>query len=195
MKKRGIFLALCAAAAILVAVLPTPEEAEVRDRVIRLHVLANSDGEEDQARKLRVRDAAVEKAAELLDGVPDRETAEKVLLAEGLDALRAAAEEAADGEPVTVTMGKEHYPTREYGELRFPQGTYTSVQIRIGAAEGKNWWCVLFPPLCVGAASAVPEDACIEAGLTPGQVRILTGSDGKYRVRFRILEWLDALFG
>ncbi len=194
MKKRGIFLALCAAAAILVTLLPTPEEARVRDRVIRLHVLANSDGEEDQARKLRVRDAAVEKAAELLDGVTDREMAETVLSAH-LDDLRVAAEKAADGETVTVTVGKEHYPTREYGELRFPQGTYTSVQIRIGAAEGKNWWCVLFPPLCVGAASEVPEDACIEAGLTPGQVRILTGSDGKYRVRFRILEWLDALFG
>ena len=194
MKKKAILLSFCAALAVLVTILPTPEEAAVRERVIRLHVVANSDSEEDQALKLAVRDALTGEVASILKGVSTKEEAEKVL-AEGLDGILACAKEAAGDVPVTVTLGKEHYPTKEYGSFRFPRGTYTSLQVKLGAAEGKNWWCVLFPPLCVGAASAEPEDACIEAGLTPGQVRILTGGEGKYRVRFRILEWLDALFG
>ena len=194
MKKKAVLLAVCAAFAILVTVLPTPEEAAVRERVIRLHVVANSDSEEDQALKLAVRDALTGEVASMLEGVPTKEEAEKVL-SEGLEDILACAQKAAGDVPVTVTLGKERYPTKEYGTFRFPRGVYTSVQVKLGAAEGKNWWCVLFPPLCVGAASAEPEEACVEAGLTPGQVKILTGSDGKYRVRFRVLEWLDALFG
>lgn len=194
MKKKAVLLAVCAAFAILVTVLPTPGEAAVRERVIRLHVVANSDGEEDQALKLAVRDALTGEVASMLEGVSTKEEAEKVL-SDGLDGILACAEKAAGDVPVTVTLGKERYPTKEYGTFRFPRGVYTSVQVKLGAAEGKNWWCVLFPPLCVGAASAEPEETCIEAGLTPGQVKILTGSDGKYRVRFRVLEWLDALFG
>lgn len=194
MKKKAVLLAVCAAFAILVTVLPTPGEAAVRERVIRLHVVANSDGEEDQALKLAVRDALTGEVASMLEGVSTKEEAEKVL-SDGLDGILACAEKAAGDVPVTVTLGKERYPTKEYGTFRFPRGVYTSVQVKLGAAEGKNWWCVLFPPLCVGAASAGPEELCVEAGLTPGQVKILTGSDGKYRVRFRVLEWLDALFG
>ncbi|MCQ2424966.1 MAG: stage II sporulation protein R [Lachnospiraceae bacterium] len=194
MKKKAVLLAVCAAFAILVTVLPTPGEAAVRERVIRLHVVANSDGEEDQALKLAVRDALTGEVASMLEGVSTKEEAEKVL-SDRLDGILACAEKAAGDVPVTVTLGKERYPTKEYGAFRFPRGVYTSVQVKLGAAEGKNWWCVLFPPLCVGAASAGPEEVCVEAGLTPGQVKILTGSDGKYRVRFRVLEWLDALFG
>lgn len=194
MKKKAILLAVCAALAIFVTILPTPEEAAVRDGVIRLHVLANSDGEEDQALKLKVRDALTGEVSRMLEGVSSKEEAETVL-ADGLEDILACARKAAGDTPVIVTLGKEHYPTKEYGTFRFPRGTYTSLQVKLGAAEGKNWWCVLFPPLCVGAASAEPEEVCIEAGLTPGQVRILTGGEGKYRVRFRILEWIDALFG
>ncbi len=177
------------------ALLPGQGAFDIYDSVIRLHVLANSDSEEDQNLKLAVRDAvlgemehlltdcqSLPQAADTLQGAQEhlRQTAEQTLLDAGCH------------DPVTVLLGKESYPTRNYGDVTLPAGTYTSLRILIGNGEGQNWWCVLFPPLCTEAASS--RETLAAAGFTPGQIRILTDSDDPVWVlRFKVLEWLEGL--
>ena len=176
------------------AILPIHGEEEVYESVIRLHVLANSDSEEDQALKLLVRDAVLFDAQAILQDTKTCEEAEAVLTAH-LDQLERTAAEClrqnGSADPVTVTLGEEEYPTRVYENLAFPSGEYLSLRVMIGEAAGQNWWCVLFPPLCLSAATTKheAEEIFLSAGLTEQQYRIITDSDNtKYKLRFKILE-------
>lgn len=198
-----ISAALLLLAASLTVLLPTVSlfrgDSAVYSRVIRLHVLANSDREEDQALKLKVRDAIVRKTAEILSGCASAEEAEE-RLTEAQGSITACAEQAlraeGSGQGVTVMLCTEQYPTKEYGGFRLPQGTYTSLRVLIGEGEGHNWWCVLYPSLCLSASLGETEDAFLAAGFSPDQIRVLTDTDRKqYVVRFRILEWFGRLFG
>ena len=180
--------------------LPIHGEAEVYDTVLRLHVLANSDTEEDQALKLKVRDAVLEVTAPLLNGVTDRDGAEAVVRNHMAD-IKAAAEavivENGSDQTVTVMLDMEEYPTRNYESCAFPAGEYLSLRVCLGDAEGQNWWCVLFPPLCLSAATEKEdaEDAFIQVGLTKDQYGIITETeDTKYRIRFKILETVKGWF-
>ena len=98
--------------------------------------------------------------------------------------------EAAGERPVQVSLGTEHYPTRDYGAFALPAGVYTSLRVTLGAGEGHNWWCVIFPPLCAQAAGL--SEQTVQA-LSDDDVRLVTESDGGYVVRFRLLELWDAL--
>ena len=155
MEKRVLIatLALCAVL-LFIGLFPVHGEEEIYDEVVRLHVLAHSDEEEDQALKLVVRDRVLACSADLLEGVEGREAAEKTLRAslETLcyEAQKCIWEEGFDY-AVEVVLGKEKYPTREYESFCFPSGEYLSLQVRIGEAKGKNWWCVVFPTLCLPA--------------------------------------------
>ncbi len=183
--------------------LPVHGEGEVYDTVVRLHVLANSDTEEDQALKLQVRDAILEVTAPLVEGCTTQAEAMTVLNHHLADLETVAAEViASEGYdyPVTVLLGEEDYPTRTYESCAFPAGTYVSLRVCIGEAEGQNWWCCLFPPLCLSAATAKNEkdneDAFIQVGLTKDQYGIITETGKtKYKVRFKILEVLEDWFG
>lgn len=166
------------------------DASAIYDGTIRLHILAASDSEEDQALKLTVRDALLDKVSALTADAADKESGEAVLAAH-LEELEAIAEEtlaqAGCRQQVTVTLTTEYYPTRDYDTLRLPAGEYTSLQVKIGAAEGKNWWCILFPPVCTSASGA--EEAMAETGFTKNQIRLLTEEeDPQYTVRFRIVE-------
>lgn len=168
------------------------DASAIYDGTIRLHILAASDSEEDQALKLTVRDAILAKVSELTADVTDKESGETVLAAH-LEELKTVAEDtlaqAGSRQQVTVTLTTEYYPTRDYGNLRLPAGEYTSLQVKIGVAEGKNWWCVLFPPVCTSTAGA--EEAMAETGFTKNQIRLLTEEENPhYTVRFRIVEEL-----
>ena len=183
--------------------LPVHGEREVYDTVVRLHVLANSDTEEDQALKLKVRDAILTVTAPLVEGCTTQSQAMEVLNSH-LAALESAAAAVIESEgydyPVTVLLGEEDYPTRTYESCAFPAGTYVSLRVCIGDAEGQNWWCCLFPPLCLSAATAKNEkdneDAFIQVGLTKDQYGIITETGKtKYKVRFKILEVLEDWFG
>lgn len=181
--------------------LPVHGEREVYDTVVRLHVLANSDTEEDQALKLMVRDGVLEAAAPLVEGCTTQAEAIEVLTAH-LSELEAAALSVVQSEgydyPVTVLLGEEDYPTRVYESCAFPAGTYVSLRVLIGEGEGQNWWCCLFPPLCLSAATAKQdnEDAFIQVGLTKDQYGIITETGKtKYKVRFKLLEVLEDWFG
>lgn len=193
-------LALCAVLLFL-GLFPVHGEAEIYDTVVRLHVLANSDSDEDQALKLRVRDAVLEITSPLLADCTSQEEA-RALIEAHTDDIRAAAEAviAAEGrtDTVSILLGEEEYPERDYDSFCFPAGTYLSLRVCIGDAEGKNWWCCLFPPLCLGTSTATTqaaEEEFIAVGLTPSQYKIITESEKPvYKVRFKILEVFQNLW-
>ena len=181
--------------------LPVHGEQEVYDTVVRLHVLANSDSEEDQALKLKVRDAVLEAASPLIEGCTTQAQAIEVLN-QHLSDLEAAARGVIEAEgrqdAVTVLLGEEDYPTRTYESCAFPAGRYVSLRVCIGEAAGQNWWCCLFPPLCLSAATAKEdnEDAFLQVGLTKEQYGIITETGKtKYKVRFKILEVMEDWLG
>lgn len=178
----------------LSSVLPGKADAGIYDSTVRLHVLANSDSEEDQALKLRVRDRVLDTVDSAMRRASDRSGAERELAAVLPEVVREAENElrsAGSDQAVTAELGEEYYPTREYDGVRLPAGVYSSLRIKLGEAAGHNWWCVVFPPLCTGAAS--PDEELAAVGFTPSQIRLLTDGEGKYVLKFRILEWLAEL--
>ena len=200
-RRRAIVLAILALLIGIGAVcLPVHGEQDVYDAVIRLHVLANSDSDEDQSLKMQVRDAVLTRATEALDGCADRDEAAR-RLTDIIPSLTATAEEtlrqANCDDSVRVTLSKEQYPTRNYESFCFPAGEYLSLRVMIGKAEGQNFWCVLFPPLCMTAATVskeAAEEEFIAVGLTPNQYGIITETQNtKYKLRFKLLETLQAL--
>jgi len=200
MKKLLTFMLCLSLVFVISGLLPVHGEAEVYRKVLRLHVIANSDSEEDQALKLAVRDAIIKSERLICSDCQNVEEA-RTLISSRLDDIKRCTEEviAQHGYsyPVKVSLGQESYPTRTYGALCFPSGEYLSLKVLIGKAEGKNWWCVLFPPLCLGAASAskTNEDAFISVGLTPEQYKIITETNEPvYQARFKLLEVLEDLF-
>lgn len=160
------------------------------DKVVRLHVLANSDSEDDQALKLRVRDRILEYTEPLLASAGDRQEAE-ALLRDRVPELEeiAAREIQANGYDYTVSIKLEDavFPTREYEGFALPAGKYLALRAVIGAGEGQNWWCVVFPPLCAAASAEVPE-AALAAGLSPAQVGLITEEDQGYVLKSKLVE-------
>ncbi len=197
--KKCVCIALVAILLIAaVGVLPIHGEEGIYENVIRLHVLANSDSKEDQALKLKVRDAVLDYTAPLLADVHDKEEAAK-RLQDALPELErvCAAKIRALGysADVSVQLGVECYPRRTYESVALPAGEYLSLRVSIGQAKGQNWWCVLFPPLCLSAATADTKATCLSAGLTEEQYRLITDTgETKYKLRFKILEVAEGLF-
>ncbi len=166
--------------------------ADVRESVVRLHILANSDSKEDQALKLQVRDAVVEAAAGWLDGAANAEEA-LALAEERLPALQEVAQQtvtqAGYDYPVKATLCTMYFTTRQYDAVTLPAGVYDAVRFTIGSGEGKNWWCVVYPPLCAGAAV---ERRTLSDVLDSDQVSMVTDNK-RFVVRFKVLEWWEEL--
>lgn len=202
MQKRllTVTLALCALL-LFIGLIPVRGEAEIYDTVVRLHVLANSDSEEDQALKLRVRDAVLEITSPLLADCKTQDEARACIEA-SMPRIQAAAESVITAEgrtdAISILLGEEEYPERDYDSFCFPAGTYLSLRVCIGEAAGQNWWCCLFPPLCLGtstASTAQAEEEFVAVGLTPSQYKIITETEKPvYKVRFKILEVLQGLW-
>jgi len=141
--------------------------------VLRLHVIANSDSAGDQALKLKVRDCIIEKTEHLFDSNGNIDAARETVL-ENLDTIKNCAEEEIRKNgydyDVRVSLGTDDFPTKEYGSLVLPAGTYEALKVEIGSAKGKNWWCVLFPPLCFVDETCVTVDSesfeCIKDSLS-----------------------------
>lgn len=190
-------LVLCLA---LCDVLPIHGEEKIYESVVRLHVLANSDSDGDQTLKLKVRDSILAYVSPLVVDAKSREEAIEILQVE-LNEIEKVALSVVENEgynyPVEVTLTLEDYPTRNYEAMSFPSGQYVSLRVLIGEAEGQNWWCVLFPPLCLSAATekAKNEEAFIAVGLNSDQYKIITENDeGKYYLRFKFLEVASSFF-
>ena len=174
---------------LLSGALSLQTQSALADKVVRLHVLANSDSEADQSLKLTVRDAVLAETEVLLEGVENRDTAAQVLRAQ-LPQLRRTAErtmaEQGSHYPVEVRLETAEFPTKTYDGFALPAGEYLALRVLIGEAAGQNWWCVVFPPLCSAAASEVGETA-VAAGLSGEQVRLITEEEG-YVLKFKCVE-------
>lgn len=176
--------------------IPTAEECEIYDSTVRLHILADSDSEEDQRVKLLVRDAVLKHISTY-----DAKTKEQALLAIQTDteeiiriASRVLYENGMDKD-VKIEIGKEEYPVRHYEDFSLPAGEYTSVKIIIGEGRGQNWWCVLFPPMCTSLAIESDDESYIDVGLSKDQYNMITGGNGEYRVKFKLLEIASSALG
>ena len=168
----------------------------IRKEVLRLHVVANSDSELDQQAKLYVRDRLLEAGADLFDGSIDAVSAEAEITPRltGLEACaRDALREFGLDYPVRVTVGEDYFNTRTYEQagITLPAGRYRALRVVLGEGTGANWWCVMFPPLCLPAAR--PRNAVsLDAVLTNGQLRVVK-SNPKVEIRFKIVELWEAM--
>lgn len=192
---------LCASFLIAIAilsVLPVNGEEMIYTDTIRLHVIAASDEAKEQELKLKVRDKVLEIVTGLTDGVESKDEALKIIES-NIDTINEIAQETVKengySHKTETVIGLEEYPEREYESFKLPAGEYISLRVKIGEAEGKNWWCVLFPPLCTTAASR-QEEAFVSAGFTGEQYKVITKSEtGRYKVKFKLLEIIEDIFG
>lgn len=140
--------------------------------LVRLHIIANSDSEEDQRIKLAVRDRVIEEFSPVFKGVDDADSAERLIR----DNLHLIEEEAADAVRqagkaygARAVVGRFPFPPRVYGQMALPEGEYRALRIVLGEGEGRNWWCVMFPPLCFVDAAASGDGGGREGiGAAPG---------------------------
>ena len=188
---KRVILCLCAAALVWCGAL-IADRQRLHEDLIRLHVVANSDSEEDQSVKLLVRDAVVSSLEGDLKKLGDVQEV-KAYLRENLAKIQTVAnetlEKAGFDQTAVVTLCREAFDTREYDTFSLPAGIYESLRIVIGEGEGHNWWCVVFPELCLPATVEGFEDAA-EAGGFPGSLTgALSGEDG-YQIRFFFLDLL-----
>lgn len=162
------------------------------EKVLRLHVLANSDSEADQQLKLKVRDAILQESDRLFQQSDSKEAA-MAQIATHLSDVEQVAERTLRKNgcdlPVTAALKKVKFNTRTYGNITLPAGDYDALQVEIGAAKGKNWWCVLFPSLCVPSSTNVQ----MEDVLTQDELQVVEQSG--YDVRFKVVEWYEAVKG
>lgn len=188
-------LGLGLAAALIWGNVSLHRQQALADRVVRLHILANSDSEEDQALKLQVRDRVLDRAAEILTESADRAAAERALRAALPELESLAADEIAlrgYDYPVTAELADTAFPTREYDGFALPAGRYLALRLVIGAGEGHNWWCVVFPPLCTAVSSDLAQTA-MAAGLTEDDVQLITESESGYVLKFKSIELWESL--
>lgn len=199
LRRWELALLLGVAAAALWGVRLDGEQAALADKVVRLHVLANSDTQEDQALKLAVRDAVLAAADRVVPPGAELEEAEQALT----QALPAIADAGArvvgeQGYSYPVTASLEHdvwFPTKEYTDFAFPAGEYTALRVTIGEGGGRNWWCVVFPPLCLGSVTENTAETALEGGLEDREVSLITGEDEGYVVKFKAMELLEEFQG
>lgn len=193
LRRWELALLLALSAVLLLSLWLEREHTQLADSVLRLHVLANSDSQEDQALKLRVRDRILTEAERLVPENAGLEETEEILTEHLEELARAGAQTAADAGysyPVTAELCETWFPTKEYDGFSMPAGQYRALRIVIGEGAGQNWWCVVFPPLCL---SASVEETARDAGLTEQQVSLLLGETEGYVIKFKALELWEQL--
>lgn len=186
---------------LLLAMLLTPlagfgqQCGQVRQEVLRLHILANSDSAADQEVKLQVRDAVLETTGDLFSAAGTLEEAQAAA-AENLpaieDAARRVLEEEGYSYPVKAELTRMYFDTREYGEdTTLPAGEYQALRLSLGEAKGHNWWCVMFPPICVPAAAQAGEET--EEGQQAMEDIQALNEEPHFRLSFAFVEWLEGM--
>ncbi len=165
----------------------------IRDKMLRMHVIANSDSEDDQELKLKVRDAVLEKGKELFDGSITAQDAEEKIVPH-IDVLKKEALavicENGYNYDVNITVQKDYFNTRTYdNSVTLPAGYYTAVKVVIGEGKGKNWWCVMFPPMCLPSAT---EECKVNDVLNSDESELVLNGE-KYKFKFKIVEFIESL--
>ena len=183
------------AACLLVGAAALKKQDQLQQKMIRLHVVANSDSDRDQALKLQVRDKVLAFTERTMRASADRAAA-NVALQTYLPVIERMAEETLreNGcwDSVEVRLEPTEFPLKAYNGFRLPAGEYMALRVLIGEAAGQNWWCVVYPPLCTAAATDMPETA-IRAGLSGDDVSLITEEDAGYVLKFRSLELWEQL--
>lgn len=173
----------------------------IANEIIRFHVIANSDSNADQALKLTVKDTLVKSLAPTLKDTTSVTEARRILSSK-LSDIQALAEETilANGYdyPVTVSLEHSYFPLKIYGDYSFPPGTYEALRVQIGEAQGKNWWCVMFPPLCfVDETYTIVDESSgekLKYLLTEEEYNTITDKKTPVKVKFKLFEAIKKLF-
>ncbi|MBQ6143701.1 MAG: stage II sporulation protein R [Clostridia bacterium] len=159
----------------------------ISSKIFRLHIIANSNSKEDQDLKLKVRDRILKDFGEYFGGLNDL-IAAKELTGENIEKIKKSAKDEiilnGYDYDVDACVTSMYFNNRKYGDFTIPAGKYDALRITIGQAQGKNWWCVMFPPMCLPAASAKDE---LEEVLNPYEMDLVEG-EGKYKIKFKAVE-------
>lgn len=162
---------------------------ELKENILRLHIIANSDSEADQALKLKVRDAILLAGTEKFDsakGIEDAVISAKGEIAHFQQIAEAVIADNGFDYPVRVRVAKKYFSTREYDTFTLPAGEYEALCVEIGEAKGKNWWCVMYPAICISAA------ADLEDAVSTDAKNIATGKQ-KYVIKFKTVEIFEEI--
>ena len=199
-----VFGVICAAALVLVTAVSyiSWQVNDIEDSVLRLHIVANSDSDEDQALKLKVRDEVVDRCGFLFENCVSAEQSIKTA-ADNIGFIKYVAEQVITENGYNYDADCQvtqcSFPTKQYERpgdsvVSLPRGEYNALNIKIGAAKGKNWWCVMYPPLCFvdGVASVTDEtDELLKSQLTASEYELITESDRpEIKIKFKIAELL-----
>lgn len=190
----AVFLAL--GLTLLTGVWSSASSSALSDRVLRLHVVANSDSQADQALKLQVRDAVLAAATPLVAQADSPAQAEAALLPHLEQLAQAGAQvlaQAGCSDAIAVSIENQWFPTKTYTDFALPAGVYRALRVVIGEGQGQNWWCVVFPPLCLASVTEETSTAAAQAGMSEQQVALITGQDDGYVLRFKLIEWWEEL--
>ena len=192
-KKFEISISLAMITAIIFSIISFADTAEkIREDVLRLHVIAASDSEADQSLKLKVRDAILTAGADIFDGSVDVENAVKKITPKIKNLEETANKVIKENRfdyDVAITIDKEYFTTRTYETVTLPAGDYLSLIVIIGEGNGKNWWCVMFPPMCISAAA---EDTVLQSALNEDEIN-LVNRNPKIEPRFKVIEIFEKL--
>ncbi len=188
--KKALLPAICILLCTLCIIfVPTDAEAAIYEDTLRLHILAPSDSVEDQSLKLKIRDRILNKYGHVLNSASDLDEAE----GEIRSAVKSIEEDCNEwiselGYTYTASaeITEEWYGTREYSHFTLPSGSYSSLKITIGEGKGQNWWCVMYPPMCLEASVNA------EGAYTKEEKNLISGD--KYRIKFKLLEATSELF-
>lgn len=169
--------------------------SNITDSVFRLHVIANSNSEEDQNLKYIVRDAIIK----YVNSAYNVESKNELINSIDLDTIKEIAQntiiENGFSYPVKVEIGNFSFPTKTYGDIALPAGFYDALRIKIGNAEGKNWWCVMFPPLCfVDVSSGIVPDSSkevLEDNLGDEEYNLIADNSNTVKFKFKIVEFFQ----
>ena len=190
-----IALLLALAVTLLWGAWSLQKQDALAQKMIRLHVIANSDSEEDQALKLQVRDKVLDFTTNILKDSADMQDAENRLQSLLPEIRSMAADEITEqgyDYAVTAHLKQTEFPLKEYDGFALPSGEYLALRLVIGEGAGHNWWCVVFPPLCTTAATDLHETA-IAAGLGEEDIALITEENSGYLLKFRSLELWEQL--
>lgn len=199
-KHRWVELGLLLVLAVIFAVGTSLERQQqaLAGKLIRLHVVANSDSLADQSVKQNVRDAVLREAESIMAPADSQEEAKK-LLREQLTVLEDAANQTllvlGCEENAKVSLKRELFGTRQYETFSLPGGYYDALRVEIGSGQGKNWWCVVYPQLCSAATAEQTGAVAAMGGLSSDQVAMVTGESPEYQFKFKALELLEDLLG
>ena len=169
-------------------------QKQIATQVLRFHIRANSDTVADQQKKLRIKQSLLEWLTPILsENTSKSETIQ--CIRKNLPDIRKEATRMAAPEPVTVTLQKEWFPEKTYGTCTFPEGIYDALRVDIGQAKGHNWWCVMYPPLCLNGQSAEYTDTDMlkdVIGEEEYEVVVLSQEETVPQIKFKVVEWFSS---